>query len=115
MGINPDLKARLSRESIAIQEEGIPLRPITPLHWVGLIRYRGHVVPKQDYRFTIEIPKAYPYLPPTVTWKTPVIHPNIFISGYVCINILKDSWRPSYSLITVYKSLAWLLDNPSND
>lgn len=107
------LKQRLSLESQAIRREGINLKPLNPFHWVGIIEGRGRW--KGQHRISILIPRDYPYSPPIVKWETPLEprHPNISSGGLVCINILSKDWRPQYTLITVYRSLEWLLENPN--
>ncbi len=85
------LKNRISLESQLIRKEGIDLYPVTPYVWRGVIKGRGKWKGKY-YRITIRLPREYPYRPPIVRRETPMVpeHPNIFPSGKVCLNILKD-------------------------
>jgi len=46
------------------------------------------------YDFTVEIPAMYPHDPPKVDCVTQIYHPNIDIDGNVCLNILREDWKP---------------------
>lgn len=110
------LEVRISLESQAIRSEGIALKPKTPYLWVGYIQGRGKWG-GQVFEISIEIPANYPYVPPIVKWNSPMhpAHPNIFpFTRSICLNILSPtSWRPTYTMITVYRALEWLLDHPN--
>ena len=110
------LEVRISLESKAIQSEGIALMPQTPYLWVGYIRGKGKWK-GQTFEISIDIPMDYPYVPPIVNWNSPMnpSHPNIFpFSHYICLNILDPfHWKPTYTLVTVYRALEWLLDHPN--
>lgn len=36
----------------------------------------------------------YPHTAPLVTCLTKIYHPNIDLEGKVCLNILRDGWKP---------------------
>jgi len=111
-----DFRSRVAHESKLIRASGIPMRPIDPYHWIATIKGTGRWKGK-DYHISIELPDYYPFSPPKVVWETPMNppHPNIFSTGWVCLNILDKDWRPEYTLITVYKSLQWLLEHPKHE
>lgn len=58
------------------------------------------VVPDQGlwkgakYQFSIKVPDMYPHEPPKVHCNTKIYHPNIDLEGHVCLNILRDEWKP---------------------
>ena len=49
-------------------------------------------------RFQVVVPTDYPHTPPKVTCRTKVYHPNIDLQGAVCLNILRDEWKPVLNL-----------------
>lgn len=105
-------KNRISLESQMIRREGINLHPVNPFLWRGTINGRGRWYGK--YKISISLQEGYPYKAPKVKWETLLSpsHPNISPEGTVCLNILSYDWRPQYTLVTVYRSLEWLLANP---
>ena len=107
---------RISQEAKLIRAQNLPLKPTDPMHWTATIRADRGTWGGHQYKTHFTIPKAYPYVPPTVNWKTPLYpkHPNIHNeTGWVCLSILQSSyWKPEYTLITVYKGLQWLLEHP---
>lgn len=44
---------------------------------------------------TISLPARYPFVEPSVTIKTPIIHPNVYSSGRICLGM---KWIPSFGL-----------------
>lgn len=112
-----DFNSRVAYESSLIRARGLPVKPITPHHWVALITGRGKWSGK-NYEVEIDLPSTYPFSPPMVNWKTVLrpSHPNIFPhSGWVCLNILDKDWRPEYTILTVVDSLEWLLLHPRRE
>uniref|UniRef100_A0A7S3FXM7 UBC core domain-containing protein n=1 Tax=Strombidium rassoulzadegani TaxID=1082188 RepID=A0A7S3FXM7_9SPIT len=68
------------------------------------------------YSFTIEVPRDYPFTAPKCLCITPIYHPNIDLQGHVCLNILRDDWKPVLSINTVILGLIFLFYEPnSND
>ncbi|KAB5584828.1 ubiquitin-conjugating enzyme/RWD-like protein [Coniochaeta sp. 2T2.1] len=66
------------------------------------------------FKLSFEFPSNYPYVPPTVLYKTPIYHPNVDFSGRICLDILKDKWTPAYNIQSVLLSLQSLLGEPNN-
>jgi len=72
------------------------------------------------YRFRVNFPRDYPFNPPIVHCDTLIYHPNIDLSGNVCLSILKDTakaegWSPQRSLTDVIFGFATLLTEPNTD
>eukprot|EP01130_Rhizamoeba_saxonica_P006095 TRINITY_DN2420_c0_g1_i2.p1 TRINITY_DN2420_c0_g1~~TRINITY_DN2420_c0_g1_i2.p1 ORF type:complete len:164 (-),score=17.64 TRINITY_DN2420_c0_g1_i2:37-528(-) len=66
------------------------------------------------FQLAVHVPVSYPLEPPQVLFSTKVFHPNIhFKSGEICLDILKDSWTPSYTLSSVCRSIINLLEHPN--
>ena len=66
----------------------------------------------ESYTFTISIPSNYNYVPPKVHCETRVYHPNIDLSGNVCLNILRKDWNPVLNVSAVIVGLNYLFLEP---
>ena len=67
------------------------------------------------YCFNFVITGDYPHKPPKVTCKTNVYHPNIDLEGNVCLNILRDEWKPILTISQVIFGVLFLFDDPNSD
>lgn len=65
------------------------------------------------YTFTFEIKDDYPYSAPKVMCLTKIYHPNIDYQGNVCLNILKDDWKPTISVGSCIASVYYLFTQPN--
>ncbi|KAF2093454.1 hypothetical protein NA57DRAFT_69191 [Rhizodiscina lignyota] len=85
------------------------------LNWIATIEgpsetpYAG-----LTFKLSFKFPSTYPYTAPTVTFKTPIYHPNIDFSGRICLDILKEKWSAIYNVQSVLLSLQSLLGEPNN-
>lgn len=70
---------------------------------------------KGSFKFTINIPIDYPHSPPKVKCETDVYHPNIDEDGNVCLNILRQDWKPVLTLSAVLYGLVLLFLSPNPD
>lgn len=68
-----------------------------------------------SFDFTITIPPDYPHSPPKVHCDTLVYHPNIDLEGNVCLNILRQDWKPVLTLSAVLYGLVLLFLSPNPD
>jgi len=64
---------------------------------------------------SIKIPNEYPNKAPTMKFTNKIFHPNISSEGTICLDILKDNWRPIYTLRTIIISIISLLSDPNPD
>lgn len=53
--------------------------------------------------------EKYPYEAPEVKCLNKILHPNIDKSGNVCLNLLREGWKPNYELYMVVIGLLHLL------
>jgi ubiquitin-protein ligase len=67
------------------------------------------------YHFTFAIPALYPHEPPKVTCNTKIYHPNINLEGAVCLNILREDWKPVLDINAVIYGLIYLFYEPNPD
>lgn len=65
------------------------------------------------FTFTISVPDMYPHEPPKVLCKTLIYHPNINLEGKVCLNILRDEWKPVLDINAVIYGLIYLFYEPN--
>lgn len=61
----------------------------------------------------IKFPNDYPYVPPIITFKTPIYHCNINKKGDICLDILKNNWSPALMIDKVLLSISSLLAAPN--
>lgn len=57
-------------------------------------------------RFTIGLPSRYPFVSPEVKIDTPILHPNVYASGLVCLGV---TWMPTFGLEHLVKRLAQIV------
>jgi ubiquitin-protein ligase len=58
----------------------------------------GDIIPCDHHEVIVELGAAYPRMMPTLTWKTPIFHPNISANGVVCLGGYGTHWVPSLTL-----------------
>ncbi|KAF4518819.1 hypothetical protein B566_EDAN008148 [Ephemera danica] len=84
--------------------------------WIGTIHGPiGTVYEGLSYKLSLEFPNSYPYTAPVVKFSTPCFHPNVDLSGNICLDILKEKWSALYDVRTILLSIQSLLGEPNND
>ncbi|KAL7752084.1 NEDD8-conjugating protein ubc12 [Sorochytrium milnesiophthora] len=72
--------------------------------------YRGGT-----FHFTFRVSNGYPHEPPKVLCTQKIYHPNIDLEGNVCLNILREDWKPVLNLNSVMVGLQYLFLEPNAD
>lgn len=62
--------------------------------------YRGG-----QFTFTFAVNQNFPHDPPKVRCREKIYHPNIDLEGKVCLNILREDWKPVLNLNAVIVGL----------
>lgn len=65
------------------------------------------------FDFTFAINNNYPHDPPKVKCVQKIYHPNIDLEGNVCLNILREDWKPVLNLNSVMVGLQFLFIEPN--
>uniref|UniRef100_A0A672GR59 NEDD8-conjugating enzyme UBC12 n=1 Tax=Salarias fasciatus TaxID=181472 RepID=A0A672GR59_SALFA len=60
-----------------------------------------------------EVGQGYPHDPPKVKCETMVYHPNIDLEGNVCLNILREDWKPVLTINSIIYGLQYLFLEPN--
>eukprot|EP01038_Epipyxis_sp_PR26KG_P007680 gene7680-10450_t len=77
----------------------------------------------------LDFPNDFPNSPPTMTFKTPIWHPNVHDDGRVCISILHapgedphnqqetaiERWRPILGVESIIISVISMLSDPNDE
>jgi hypothetical protein len=58
-----------------------------------------------SFRFSFAVNQNFPHEPPKVKCVQKIYHPNIDLDGNVCLNILREDWKPVLNLNAVIVGL----------
>eukprot|EP00051_Salpingoeca_urceolata_P027473 m.481613 g.481613 ORF g.481613 m.481613 type:complete len:184 (-) comp22250_c0_seq1:53-604(-) len=67
------------------------------------------------FHFTFQVNDSYPHEPPKVHCNTKIYHPNIDLDGNICLNVLREDWKPVLNLQTIIYGLVFLFLEPNSD
>jgi len=87
------------------------------MHWRAVMKgVEGTAYEGGTWLLDIHIPPSYPNSPPTIRFITPICHPNVdFKTGEICLDLLKTSWTPAYTIATTMTSVHQLLTSAEPD
>ncbi|EFJ19328.1 RUB1-conjugating enzyme 2, E2 [Selaginella moellendorffii] len=92
-----------------------------PMGKDNLLNFEITICPDEGYYqdgtfvFSFQISPLYPHEAPKVKCKTKVYHPNIDLEGNVCLNILREDWKPVLSINSIVYGLQYLFLDPNPD
>lgn len=84
-------------------------------HFEIIIRPDEGIYKNGQFLFEFNISSGYPHDAPKVLCKTKVFHPNIDLEGKICLNILREDWKPVLSISSVIYGLQFLFLDPNPD
>ncbi|KAL3424602.1 ubiquitin-conjugating enzyme [Phlyctema vagabunda] len=65
------------------------------------------------FQFKFEISQDFPHQAPKVKCTQKIYHPNIDLEGNVCLNILREDWKPVLNLQSIMIGLQFLFLEPN--
>ncbi|ODV60749.1 putative E2 ubiquitin-protein ligase UBC11 [Ascoidea rubescens DSM 1968] len=112
---------RLQSELVQLMMSSTPGISAFPEDDSNLLKWFGTIEGPEDtpyenlkFKISLDFPNNYPYKPPTIKFISPMWHPNIDMSGNICLDILKEKWSAIYNIQTILLSLQSLLGEPNN-
>lgn len=67
------------------------------------------------FELKIAFTETYPKHPPNVSFLTSIFHPNVYVNGDLCLDILQSKWNPTYGVGLVLLCIQSLLNDPNTD
>ncbi|PYH91033.1 hypothetical protein BO71DRAFT_401724 [Aspergillus ellipticus CBS 707.79] len=65
------------------------------------------------FHFSFVVNQNFPHDPPKVKCTQKIYHPNIDLEGNVCLNILREDWKPVLNLNAVIVGMQFLFLEPN--
>lgn len=91
-----------------------------PVDESNLFKWEGFLFGPADtpfqggvFKISIVFSPEYPIKPPSVKFVTVPYHPNVYTSGDICLDILKDQWTPALQIDQLLQSIRSLLTDPN--
>ncbi|CAO3703609.1 unnamed protein product [Rhizopus stolonifer] len=75
----------------------------------NILNFNVSILPMKD----LQRSNSYPHEPPKVRCTQKIYHPNIDLEGNICLNILREDWKPVLSLQAVLVGLQYLFLEPN--
>ena len=68
------------------------------------------------FKVKLMVSTDYPMVPPTAFFDTKIFHPNVkWETGEICLDILKTTWSPAWTLQAVCRAIQTLMTHPEAD
>ena len=65
------------------------------------------------FKLTMVFSDQYPNKPPEVKFISDIFHPNVYVNGNICLDILMANWTPTYDVCSILISIQQLLAEPN--
>lgn len=98
--------------------EGIEITPSDSDIFKWVVTLDGpKETPYEGGKFDIDVafPCDYPWKPPVIKMLTPCFHVNVNEEGFICMDILKNSWTPALTVSKTMLSFLAFLMTPNAD
>ena len=111
---------RIKRElsKISINKELFTVKNIDDNIYLWTVSFIGpekSFYKNQKFSLEINFGKDFPFKPPKITFLNKIFHPNIDLKGNICLDLLKENWVPTISIVNILKTILSLLTCPNPD
>jgi ubiquitin-conjugating enzyme E2 A len=95
---------------------GISAAPVNDdiMKWTAIM-FGPDDTPLEGGTFQLEVTftEEFPTKPPHVKFLNKMFHPNIYLNGEICLDILQNQWSPVYDITALLTSIQSLLNDPN--